>query len=113
MGVFTWVLCTVKRKQAGELVSEDTLGTHQFEIQPVSGAMIAASFGKIPFGSFLLVTRDGELPKFTVGGTEYTLQEGDIIEPESSSEFPRLKVIQVLPYETNHFEIIAEGLRNA
>lgn len=121
MPIFTWIECTVKRKLAGARVTETTLGTIMLEIQPVSGLAMRMPFGMIPAGTFALFTRDGDLPKFTLGEEEaavdYTLEEGDIIYPVGYDQtppttFPRMVIKEVTPIERCHFEIIAEGVRN-
>lgn len=121
MSVFTWIECIVKRKLAGARVTETTLGTIMLEIQPVSGLAMRLPFGMIPKGTYWLCTKDGDLPKFTLGEEEeavdYTLEEGDIIYPEGydndpPTTFPRMVIKEVMPIERCHYEIIAEGVRN-
>lgn len=108
MPVFTWIECTVKRKMKGDLVDETTLGTIMLEIQPVSGLAMRLPFGMIPKGTYALFTKDGDLPKFTLGEEEeavdYTLEEGDIIYPEGydndpPTTFPRMVIKEVTPIE--------------
>lgn len=120
MTIFTWISCTVKRILSSSNRTETTLGTCVFEIQPMDALGISTPFGMLPAGDYYLTTRDGKLPKFTLGegesAVDYTLQEGDLIYPtgwdsEPPTTFPSMKVTKAMMIERDHAEIIAKGLK--
>lgn len=115
MSIFKYVSCTVKRRLTEGTRTETTLGTITLEIQPISAMAAGTPFGAIPVGDFWLSTRFGQLPKFTIGETNYTLKEGDFIYPSGYDStppdpFPAMEVTRVDRIEPDHFEIYANAV---